>query len=81
MDILEGFGECVPNELNLSASKLNINKKKSIVDVRDIEMPDLSFCSQLQYNEHFSVFVPKHRQMAGKLIDLFMSNYFFYWHL
>ncbi|XP_045454384.1 phenoloxidase subunit 1-like [Melitaea cinxia] len=70
VDILDGFGEDVPNE---RPRKLKGNKKKSIVDVRDIEMPNLSFCSQLPYNEHFSVFVPKHRQMAGKLIDIFMS--------
>ncbi|KAI5638758.1 hemocyanin, ig-like domain-containing protein [Phthorimaea operculella] len=41
--------------------------------VRNIALPNFSLPMELPYNEQFSLFVPKHRQMAGKLIDIFMG--------
>ncbi|XP_072934083.1 phenoloxidase subunit 1 [Epargyreus clarus] len=43
------------------------------VPIRNIALPDLSLPMQLPYNDQFSLFVPKHRVMAGRLIDIFMG--------
>ncbi|XP_073947872.1 phenoloxidase subunit 1-like isoform X2 [Choristoneura fumiferana] len=43
------------------------------IPVRNIALPDVSLPQQLPYNDHFSLFVPAHRRMAGKLIDIFMN--------
>ncbi|XP_075167145.1 phenoloxidase 2-like [Haematobia irritans] len=43
------------------------------VPVRDIDMPDLSIPMSLPRDELFSLFVPRHRQVAGRLIDIFMG--------
>ncbi|XP_063832839.1 phenoloxidase subunit 1-like [Ostrinia nubilalis] len=40
-----------------------------IVQVSNIGLPDLSLPKQLPYNEQFSLFIQKHREMAGSLID------------
>lgn len=42
--------------------------------VRNIALPNLSLPMELGYQEQFSLFVPKHRRMAGKLIDVFMGK-------
>ncbi|CAG9576271.1 unnamed protein product [Danaus chrysippus] len=41
--------------------------------VQNISLPNLSLPMELGYNEQFSLFVPKHRRMAGNLIDIFMN--------
>ncbi|XP_041971349.1 phenoloxidase subunit 1 [Aricia agestis] len=41
--------------------------------IRNIAIPNLSLPMELPYNAQFSLFVPKHRKMAGKLIDVFMN--------
>ncbi|CAB3222263.1 unnamed protein product [Arctia plantaginis] len=43
------------------------------IPVQNIALPNLSLPLQLPYNAQFSFFVPKHRDMAGKLIDIFMG--------
>ncbi|CAK1590064.1 unnamed protein product [Parnassius mnemosyne] len=43
------------------------------IPITDIVLPNLQLPMELPYNEQFSLFVPKHRQMAGKLIDIFMG--------
>ncbi|XP_026488582.1 phenoloxidase subunit 1 [Vanessa tameamea] len=43
------------------------------IEVRNIALPNLSLPMELPYNDQFSLFVPKHRRMAGKLIDIFMN--------
>ncbi|XP_073947884.1 phenoloxidase subunit 1-like isoform X1 [Choristoneura fumiferana] len=43
------------------------------IPVRNIALPDVSHPQQLPYNDQFSLFVPAHRRMAGKLIDIFMN--------
>ncbi|KAH9640838.1 hypothetical protein HF086_014424 [Spodoptera exigua] len=43
------------------------------IPVRNIALPNLTLPMELPYNEQFSLFVPKHRVMAGKLIDIFMG--------
>lgn len=48
------------------------------IPVRNISLPDLSLPMELQFNDQFSLFVPKHRKMAGKLIDIFMGKLLFY---
>ncbi|XP_060806767.1 phenoloxidase subunit 1-like [Amyelois transitella] len=49
------------------------NDASRTIPVRNIALPNLDLPMQLPYNEQFSLFVAKHRQMAGKLIDIFMS--------
>ncbi|KAL4719541.1 hypothetical protein ACJJTC_013836, partial [Scirpophaga incertulas] len=43
------------------------------IPVRNIALPNLSLPMQLPYNDQFSLFVPQHRKMAGKLIDIFLG--------
>ncbi|PZC75388.1 hypothetical protein B5X24_HaOG206118 [Helicoverpa armigera] len=43
------------------------------IPVRNIALPNLALPMELPYNDQFSLFVPKHRVMAGKLIDIFMG--------
>lgn len=43
------------------------------IPVKNIALPDLSLPLQLPYNDQFSLFVAKHRRMAGKLIDIFIN--------
>ncbi|XP_063832838.1 phenoloxidase subunit 1-like [Ostrinia nubilalis] len=44
-----------------------------VVPVANIGLPDLSVPMQLPYNEQFSLFIQKHREMAGNLIDTFVG--------
>ncbi|XP_061722236.1 phenoloxidase subunit 1-like [Cydia pomonella] len=53
-------------------SKFGSGSGRSI-PVRNIALPDLSLPMKLPYNDQFSLFVPAHRQLAGKLIDIFMN--------
>ena len=43
------------------------------IPVKNISPPDLRIIMQLGRQENFSQFIPKHRKIAGKLIDLFMN--------
>ncbi|XP_050679709.1 phenoloxidase subunit 1 isoform X2 [Leptidea sinapis] len=43
------------------------------IPVRNIAMPNLSLPLQLPYHDQFSLWVPRHRQMAARLIDVFMG--------
>ncbi|XP_023292337.2 phenoloxidase 2-like [Lucilia cuprina] len=43
------------------------------VPVRDIRVPDLRIPMSLGRDEQFSLFIPKHRTIAGRLIDIFMG--------
>nr|WGN96288.1 setae polypeptide [Ochrogaster lunifer] len=43
------------------------------IPVKNIALPNLKLPLQLPYNDHFSLFVPKHRVMAANLIDIFMG--------
>ncbi|GAB0086196.1 Hemocyanin, N-terminal [Sergentomyia squamirostris] len=43
------------------------------VPVRNISLPDLRIPMSLDRHEQFSLFIPKHRQIAGRLIDIFMG--------
>ncbi|CAH0713396.1 unnamed protein product, partial [Brenthis ino] len=43
------------------------------IPLRNIALPNLSLPMQLPYHDQFSLFVPKHRKMAGNLIDVFMN--------
>lgn len=45
------------------------------IPVRAGNVPDLSFQQQLPRRGQFSLFIPKHRQMASRLIEIFMSNF------
>lgn len=42
----------------------------------DINIPDLELPLSLGRHEQFSLFIPRHRQLAGKLIDILMSEFF-----
>ncbi|XP_046386162.1 phenoloxidase 1-like [Ischnura elegans] len=43
------------------------------IPVNPITVPDISLATQLGRNEFFSLFIPYHREMAGRLIDIFMG--------
>lgn len=43
----------------------------------DIAIPDLKIPLSLGRHEQFSLFIPRHRRLASKLIDIFMSMVLF----
>lgn len=56
-----------PEERNLHLSE--------VVEVSPtFKFPDFSFPFRLNRDEHFSVFIPRHSQMAAKLIEIFMGK-------
>lgn len=42
----------------------------------DISLPDLTIPKSLGRHESFSLFIDRHKRIAGALIDIFMSVYF-----
>uniref|UniRef100_A0A1I8Q7Q8 tyrosinase n=1 Tax=Stomoxys calcitrans TaxID=35570 RepID=A0A1I8Q7Q8_STOCA len=48
-------------------------KAEQRIPVREISLPDLSIPMSLARNEQFSLFIPRHRRIAGRLIDIFMA--------
>lgn len=47
---------------------------QEVIPVRDdVKIPDLKIPLSLGRHEQFSLFIPKHRRLAAKLIDIFMS--------
>jgi len=46
---------------------------ESKVPVKQISLPDLSVPLQLGRREPFSLFIPKHRKLAARLIDIFLG--------
>jgi len=46
------------------------------VPVRNISLPDLRIPMSLGRREHFSLFIPRHRRIAGRMIDIFVGKYF-----
>nr|WJJ70399.1 venom protein U-MPTX.15-39 [Megalopyge opercularis] len=44
-----------------------------IIPVKNIALPDLTLPKQLNLQDQFSLWIPKHREMAGKLIDILMN--------
>lgn len=45
------------------------------VSVRNISVPDLRIPMSLGRDEQFSLFLPKHRRIAGRLIDIFTGDF------
>ncbi|XP_012280424.1 phenoloxidase 2 [Orussus abietinus] len=45
----------------------------SKIPVKQISLPDLSIPMQLGRRDPFSLFIPKHRKLAARLIDIFMG--------
>jgi hypothetical protein len=43
------------------------------IPVRESSTPDLSIPMQLGRQENFSLFLPKHRKLSKKLIEIFMG--------
>lgn len=48
------------------------------IPVKQIALPDLRDVLELGRHENFSLFIPKHRKIAGRLIDVFMGNLLFF---
>lgn len=42
----------------------------------NVTIPDLKIPLSLGRHEQFSLFIPRHRRLAAKLIDIFMSKFF-----
>lgn len=47
------------------------------IPVRNISLPDLRIPMSLDRNEQFSLFIPRHRRIAGRLIDIFIGEFGF----
>ena len=45
------------------------------IPVKNISVPDLRIPMTLGRQDPFSLFIPKHRKIAARLIDIFMGNY------
>lgn len=59
----------------LGAQVINrFGEKAEHVTVRKINLPDLSVPGQLDRRAQFSLFLPEHRKLAGRLIDVFMGK-------
>ncbi|XP_045467590.1 phenoloxidase 1-like [Harmonia axyridis] len=43
------------------------------IDVKDISLPRLGDITELGRHENFSLFIPKHRRLAGKLINILIG--------
>ncbi|XP_044757267.1 phenoloxidase 1-like [Coccinella septempunctata] len=43
------------------------------IDVKDVSLPKLGDILDLGRHENFSLFIPKHRRLAGKLINIFLG--------
>uniref|UniRef100_A0A034WL57 Phenoloxidase subunit A3 n=1 Tax=Bactrocera dorsalis TaxID=27457 RepID=A0A034WL57_BACDO len=48
-------------------------KAEQRIPVRDIAVPDLRLPMSLPRDAQFSLFIPAHRRIAGRLIDIFMG--------
>ncbi|XP_054082819.1 phenoloxidase 2-like [Zeugodacus cucurbitae] len=48
-------------------------KAEQRIPVRDISIPDLRLPMSLPRDAQFSLFIPAHRRIAGRLIDIFMG--------
>lgn len=46
---------------------------ESKIPVKQISLPDLTIPMQLDRRTPFSLFIPAHRKIAGRLIDIFMG--------
>lgn len=44
------------------------------IPVSNISIPNLKVPLELGRNEHFSLFIPRHRRIAGHLINIFMGE-------
>lgn len=49
---------------------------ESKLPVKAITLPDLSIPMQLGRRQPFSLFIPAHRKIAARLIDIFMGIFF-----
>lgn len=53
-----------------------VEEAEERISVRDdIPIPDLKIPLSLGRHEQFSLFIPRHRRLAAKLIDIFMRLY------
>lgn len=46
-----------------------------VIPVRKIALPNLEIPMELPYDAQFSLFIPRHREISGKLIDIFLSKF------
>lgn len=54
---------------------------ESKLPVKAITLPDLSIPMQLGRRQPFSLFIPAHRKIAARLIDIFMGIFFSFYFL
>jgi tyrosinase len=45
------------------------------ISVRNIAIPDMRIPISLGRHEQFSLWIPRHRKIAGRLIDIFMGEF------
>lgn len=51
---------------------------KTIIQVKEMPLPDISLAMSVDRNEPFSFFIPMHRRAAGCLIDTFNGEFIHY---
>lgn len=54
------------------------DEAEEIIYVKEIKLPDISKILELDRNTNFSLFITKHQELAGALIDLFMGTLLLY---
>lgn len=50
-------------------------KAEDSIPVQDLPVPDLGRAVDVDRHENFSLFVPKHRRSAAKLVEIFMGMF------
>lgn len=63
-------------EIGSDLQTLFSERAGEVIPVRgDYPKPDLSLPLTLGRHEQFSLFIPRHRKLAGRLIDILMSKF------
>lgn len=80
--VISIFLKCLQQERFRPARQEILNRfgkeAEQRISVKDIAIPDLSVPMELNRFENFSLFIPRHRRVAGRLIEIFMGTSIFF---
>lgn len=57
------------------ANRFAQENEAEVVNVENAPIPNLGDILQLGRRENFSLFIPKHRDISAKLINIFLSKF------